>query len=172
MKRDRRNKEIRITSIYVVALFLTFTIFAPSNSLPEKDWGNDMNGLTGKVYSGNEMDDFWIEWSQDCIDSLKIKDEPEEYQYHEFGEENRKNEESTKDEWWNDYYKDKNHNGIDDKIEKNKEESVNLSVRYDHHPTDEDVENLLKFNVTLTYRCKYIDSIFITNGSWEKILEI
>ena len=73
-------------------------------------------------------------------------------------------------EWWDVYSRDKNRDGISDvliwKLEQG-EQFFNLGearvfVRYDHHPTDYDVQKLEDAGVEVTYRAKYIDLLSTT----------
>jgi len=73
-------------------------------------------------------------------------------------------------EWWNVYSRDKNNDGISDlliwKLAQG-EEFFNMGearvfVRYDHHPTDYDVERLENVGIEVTFRAQYIDLIGTT----------
>ncbi len=73
-------------------------------------------------------------------------------------------------EWWNVYSRDKNNDGISDlliwKLAQG-EEFFNMGearvfVRYDHHPTDYDVERLENAGIEVTFHAQYIDLIGTT----------
>jgi len=80
------------------------------------------------------------------------------------------------EDWWHHWIRDKNHNGIDDlidsKIKNGLNSSVNIFVDYDYKPTQKDVKILNQFNVNVTYVCKYINTVCVTNASLQDIIAI
>ena len=82
-------------------------------------------------------------------------------------------------EWWDVYSRDKDHNGISDlltwKLEQNEQffdaGEARVFVRYDHHPTDYDVERLEQAGIEVTFRAQFIDLIGTTMPR-EMILEV
>ena len=72
--------------------------------------------------------------------------------------------------WWDVYSRDKNHDGISDVLIWKLAQGdrffspgeARVFVRYDHHPTDYDVELLENAGVEVTYRAKYIDLLATT----------
>ena len=72
--------------------------------------------------------------------------------------------------WWDNYSRDKDHDGISDvliwKLDQGDRffnpEEARVFVRYDHQPTDYDVEKLENAGVEVTYRAKYIDLLATT----------
>jgi|TARA_B110000495_G_scaffold203628_1_gene228335 subtilisin family serine protease/MFS family permease len=80
------------------------------------------------------------------------------------------NEVNQELEWWDVYSRDKDHNGISDlltwKLEQNEQffdaGEARVFVRYDHHPTDYDVERLEQAGIEVTFRAQFIDLIGTT----------
>ncbi|MEC8875655.1 MAG: S8 family serine peptidase, partial [Candidatus Thermoplasmatota archaeon] len=72
--------------------------------------------------------------------------------------------------WWDVYSRDKNHDGISDlliwKLQQGERffdvGEARVFVRYDHHPTDEDVQRLEESGVDVTFRAQFIDLIGTT----------
>ena len=72
--------------------------------------------------------------------------------------------------WWDNYSRDKNHDGISDVLIWKLAQGdrffspgeARVFVRYDHHPTDYDIERLEDVGVEVTYRAKYIDLLATT----------
>ena len=72
--------------------------------------------------------------------------------------------------WWDIYSRDKNRDGISDllvwKLEQGNRfydyDEARVFVRYDHHPTDYDVQRLEEAGVEVTYRAQYIDLLSTT----------
>ena len=72
--------------------------------------------------------------------------------------------------WWDVYSRDKNHDGISDLLvwklyQGNRfleEGEARVFVRYDHHPTDYDVERLENAGIEVTFRAQYIDLLATT----------
>ena len=82
-------------------------------------------------------------------------------------------------EWWDVYSRDKNQDGISDlliwKLAQGERffniEEARVFVRYDHHPTDYDVQKLENSGIKVTFRSQYID-LLATTMPREMILEI
>ena len=82
-------------------------------------------------------------------------------------EENTLNYESN---WWDVYSRDKDHDGISDlliwKLSQGEEffnaGEARVFVRYDHHPTDYDVQRLENAGIEVTFRAQFIDLIGTT----------
>lgn len=72
--------------------------------------------------------------------------------------------------WWDVYSRDKNHDGISDllvwKLEQGERffnaGEARVFVRYDHHPTDYDVQRLEDAGIEVTFRAQFIDLIATT----------
>ena len=72
--------------------------------------------------------------------------------------------------WWDVYSRDKNHDGISDLLIWKLAQGdrffnpgeARIFVRYDHHPTDYDVEKLENAGIEITYRAQYIDLLSTT----------
>ena len=72
--------------------------------------------------------------------------------------------------WWDVYSRDKNHDGISDlliwKLQQGERffnaGEARVFVRYDHHPTDEDVQRLEDIGIEITFRAQFIDLIATT----------
>ena len=72
--------------------------------------------------------------------------------------------------WWDVYSRDKNHDGISDlliwKLQQGERffnaGEARVFVRYDHHPTDEDVQRLEDNGIEVTFRAQFIDLIATT----------
>ena len=72
--------------------------------------------------------------------------------------------------WWDNYSRDKDHNGISDVLVWKLDQGdrffnpgeARVFIRYDHQPTDYDVELLENAGVEVTYRAKYIDLLATT----------
>ena len=72
--------------------------------------------------------------------------------------------------WWDNYARDKNHDGISDVLiwKLYQEERFfntgesRVFVRYNHHPTNNDVERLEQAGIEVTFRAQYIDLIATT----------
>ena len=72
--------------------------------------------------------------------------------------------------WWDVYSRDKNHDGISDlliwKLAQGERffdvGEARVFVRYDHHPTDYDVERLESAGIEVTFRAQFIDLIGTT----------
>jgi subtilisin family serine protease/MFS family permease len=72
--------------------------------------------------------------------------------------------------WWDGYSRDKNHDGISDLLiwklyQGNKffeEGEARVFVRYDHHPTNYDVQRLEQVGIEVTFRAQFIDLIGTT----------
>ena len=72
--------------------------------------------------------------------------------------------------WWDVYSRDKDRDGISDlliwKLDQGERffnaGEARVFVRYDHHPTDEDVQRLEDSGVEVTFRAQYIDLIATT----------
>ncbi len=83
------------------------------------------------------------------------------------------------DNWWDVYSRDKNHDGISDlliwKLSQGERffnsGEARVFVRYDHHPTDYDVEKLEDAGIEVTYRAQYID-LLSTTMPRDMILEV
>ncbi|MEO2180317.1 MAG: hypothetical protein ABGW86_03450, partial [Candidatus Poseidoniia archaeon] len=73
-------------------------------------------------------------------------------------------------EWWDVYSRDKDRDGISDLLIwklKQDNEFFNLGearvfVRYDHHPTDYDIQKLEDVGIEVTFRAQFIDLIGTT----------
>ena len=73
-------------------------------------------------------------------------------------------------DWWDVYSRDKNHDGISDlliwKLQQGERffdsGEARIFVRYDHHPTDDDVQRLEESGIEVTFRAQYIDLIGTT----------
>ena len=73
-------------------------------------------------------------------------------------------------DWWDVYSRDKNYDGISDlliwKLQQGERffdsGEARVFVRYDHHPTDDDVQRLEESGVDVTFRAQYIDLIATT----------
>jgi len=88
--------------------------------------------------------------------------------------------------WWDVYSRDKNHDGISDllvwKLQQGERffdyGEARVFVRYDHHPTDEDVQRLEQNGIVVTFRAQFIDLIATTMprqmipevASWEGVV--
>lgn len=74
---------------------------------------------------------------------------------------------SMKDNWWNNWSRDKNHNGIDDIIDDlfkmNYSERISIYVDYDRKPNELDLNSLSSFDLELEYVAKCIDTIIMNN---------
>ncbi len=74
------------------------------------------------------------------------------------------------DNWWNNYSRDKDHDGISDVLIWKLDQGdrffnpgeARVFIRYDHQPTDYDVERLENAGIEVTYRAKYIDLLATT----------
>ena len=72
--------------------------------------------------------------------------------------------------WWSNYSRDKDRDGISDVLEWKLQQgnrffepdSARVFIRYDHHPTDSDIEKLEKLGIEVTYRAQYIDLVATT----------
>jgi len=72
--------------------------------------------------------------------------------------------------WWDVYSRDKNHDGISDlliwKLQQGERffnaGEARVFVRYDHHPTDDDVQRLEESGIDVTFRAQFIDLIATT----------
>ena len=72
--------------------------------------------------------------------------------------------------WWDVYSRDKNHDGISDfliwKLQQGDRffdaGEARVFVRYDHHPTDDDVQRLEENGIEVTFRAQYIDMVSTT----------
>ena len=72
--------------------------------------------------------------------------------------------------WWDIYSRDKNHDGISDlliwKLQQGERffnaGEARVFVRYDHHPTDDDVQRLEVSGIDVTFRAQFIDLIATT----------
>ena len=72
--------------------------------------------------------------------------------------------------WWDVYSRDKNHDGISDlliwKLQQGERffnaGEARVFVRYDHHPTDDDVQRLEVSGIDVTFRAQFIDLIATT----------
>ena len=72
--------------------------------------------------------------------------------------------------WWDTYSRDKDRNGISDLLtwklaqgeEFFKAGEARVFVRYDHHPTDYDIEMLEDAGIKVTFRAQYIDLVGTT----------
>ena len=72
--------------------------------------------------------------------------------------------------WWDVYSRDKNHDGISDlliwKLQQGERffnaGEARVFVRYDHHPTDDDVQRLEVSGIEVTFRAQFIDLIATT----------
>ena len=72
--------------------------------------------------------------------------------------------------WWDVYSRDKNHDGISDlliwKLQQGERffnaGEARVFVRYDHQPTDEDVQRLEDNGIEVTFRAQFIDLIATT----------
>ena len=81
-----------------------------------------------------------------------------------------KDNEISEDNWWDVYSRDKNHDGISDfliwKLQQGERffavGEARVFVRYDHHPTDEDVQRLEESGIEVTFRAQFIDLIGTT----------
>lgn len=74
------------------------------------------------------------------------------------------NIEEGEQKWWDNWHRDKNHNKIEDIIEElGPEKRIGIFINYDHHPDDEDVARLQKFDFKVKYVYKYIDVICARN---------
>jgi len=77
---------------------------------------------------------------------------------------------SSEVNWWDVYSRDKDRDGISDlliwKLDQGERffnaGEARVFVRYDHHPTDEDVQRLEDSGVEVTFRAQYIDLIATT----------
>ena len=73
-------------------------------------------------------------------------------------------------EWWDVYSRDKNHDGISDlliwKLQQGEQfydiGEARVFVRYDHHPTDYDIQRLEDAGIEVTFRAQFIDLIGTT----------
>ena len=78
--------------------------------------------------------------------------------------------EISEDNWWDVYSRDKNHDGISDFLIWNLQQGdrffdageARVFVRYDHHPTDDDVQRLEENGIEVTFRAQYIDMVSTT----------
>ena len=74
------------------------------------------------------------------------------------------------DNWWNNYSRDKDHDGISDVLIWKLDQGdrffnpgeARVFIRYDHQPTDYDIERLENAGIEVTYRAKYIDLLATT----------
>ena len=72
--------------------------------------------------------------------------------------------------WWDVYSRDKDRDGISDlliwKLQQGERfftvGEARVFVRYDHHPTDEDIERLEERGIEVTFRAQFIDLIGTT----------
>ena len=72
--------------------------------------------------------------------------------------------------WWDVYSRDKNHDGISDfliwKLQQGERffnaGEARVFVRYDHHPTDDDVQRLEVSGIEVTFQAQFIDLIATT----------
>ena len=79
-------------------------------------------------------------------------------------------DEISEDNWWDVYSRDKNHDGISDfliwKLQQGDRffdaGEARVFVRYDHHPTDDDVQRLEENGIEVTFRAQYIDMVSTT----------
>jgi hypothetical protein len=66
--------------------------------------------------------------------------------------------------WWDNWYRDENHNKIDDLIEDmTRNDEFGIFINYDIHPEEEDVERLSGFDIDVKYVYQYIDVICARN---------
>ena len=88
--------------------------------------------------------------------------------------------------WWDVYSRDKNNDGISDllvwKLEQGERffnaGEARVFVRYDHHPTDYDVQRLEDAGIEVTFRAQFIDLIATTMprdmisevASWDSVV--
>ena len=79
-------------------------------------------------------------------------------------------EQNNEMNWWDTYSRDKNRDGISDvlvwKLQQGERffnaGEARVFVRYDHHPTDYDVERLEMAGVEVTFRAQFIDLLATT----------
>ena len=79
-------------------------------------------------------------------------------------------DEISEDNWWDVYSRDKNHDGISDFLTWKLQQcdrffdagEARVFVRYDHHPTDDDVQRLEENGIEVTFRAQYIDMVSTT----------
>ena len=72
--------------------------------------------------------------------------------------------------WWSNYSRDKDRDGISDVLEWKLQQgnrffdsdSARVFIRYNHHPTDSDIEKLENLGIEVTYRAQYIDLVATT----------
>ncbi|UCE39454.1 MAG: S8 family serine peptidase [Thermoplasmata archaeon] len=75
---------------------------------------------------------------------------------------NEKEDEAPK--WWENWYRDSNHNKIDDLIEDLEPwEKIGIFINYECHPEEEDIERLSSFDLDVKYVYNYIDVICARN---------
>ena len=86
---------------------------------------------------------------------------------------------SYESNWWDVYSRDKNHDGISDlliwKLAQGEQffnaGEARVFVRYNHHPTDYDVQRLENAGIEVTFRAQFIDLIG-TTMSRERVSEV
>lgn len=78
--------------------------------------------------------------------------------------------------WWNNWSRDKNHNGIDDlideKIALESNEKISIFVDYIKTPTSNDIKNLENLGLKITYIGKYINTICVNKVQISNIIKI
>jgi len=90
-----------------------------------------------------------------------------------------------RDYWWENWSRDKNHNKIDDLIERqvkrgafstlnvNSEDySFSVFVHYKDHPDEYDIQTLQKLNLQITYIARYINVVCIRNVNAQLIYSL
>jgi subtilisin family serine protease len=169
-----RDKKMEIFSVFCVLVFLSAIVLVPINTMAEESSSKKV--FSGKIYSGKKIDKLWKQWYENTNNSTKLKNETKEYKYYQFGPGNGKNQEIAKDEWWKNYIKDKNKNGIDDildnEISLSSRNKFDIIVNYNHHPNQADIQKIKDLNLEMEYITKYIDSIFINDCSISDINKI
>ena len=79
--------------------------------------------------------------------------------------------------WWENWVRDKNHNKIDDLIERqiekeslstldvNSEDQFSVFIHYKHHPNEQDIQALQNMKLQISYITRYINVICVRNVS-------
>lgn len=75
--------------------------------------------------------------------------------------------------WWENWFRDKNHNKVDDFLENmTADETAHIFVDYNNSITNGDILGLLSLGAIPAYRATYINAVSIRNASLDLIYEI
>ena len=70
---------------------------------------------------------------------------------------------------WTPFFRDKDHNGVDDLIDESKDEKVDIFIKLESIPTDEDVKIIENFVPHILYKAKYTNTIIVRGVEKELI---